>query len=128
MDRIGRSAGPRVVDEPGQRLGAQAPVDEPLLVPDGLQRACRHLGHQREDVRTSEGSEPDLRRRRRVGISGRDRCADGEKDQAGLVVRLIQRIDVDPLAQIAQIADVVRGGVDRVAVVLEAFCEASQSP
>src|SRR5260221_8136812 len=37
-----------------------------------------------------------------------------QQDQAGLVIRLIEGIDMHPLAQVAQVADVARDGVELV--------------
>ena len=63
MDRIVEYSEPLHLDGPAKLLGPQAPMDKPLLIPDVLQRTRCRFSCQRQDGRSSEGSEADLRQR-----------------------------------------------------------------
>src|SRR5438034_10870668 len=69
MQGITGGAGQPVVDSSAELLRAQAPVHEPLLVPDSLQRARRYLRQDCNGVRRAERPEA-LRGGTVVGIAG----------------------------------------------------------
>src|SRR4051794_29859279 len=92
---------------------AQAAVDEPLLVPDRLQRAGRYLGDEALEVRLAQRPEAGLVGHR-VGIAGVERRAQPaalvrrDQDQARVQVGLEQLVDVDVLRQVAPAVEVLR--------------------
>jgi hypothetical protein len=90
------SADDVVVDAAAELLGPHAPVDLPLLVPDGLEGSNVDLRHEGLHVREAELDEAALVRRRlaRNAVRKRDhRGREAEEDDGRVQVRPERRVD-----------------------------------
>jgi hypothetical protein len=103
-----------VVDAAAGLLGAQAPVDQPFVVPGGLHGGIRRAGHLVQDVGGAEGDDTGLGGVLAVGVGlgqhlrpvvGHIVEQDQGRDQGALVGEVAMR----PLAQIAAVADEPQG-------------------
>src|SRR6266851_9298049 len=121
MDRVVACSEPIHLDAPAKFLGPQAPMDEPLLIPNVLQRPRRRFACQRQDRRSAEGSEADLRQRSvriephiaraaspavvnaPVWIPGVGEITVVEQIDTGDEVRLEKRVDIYVMRQITAI-------------------------
>src|SRR5262245_30148233 len=115
MDRIVGRARHAVVDAARESFGAQPPVHEPLLIPDGLQRRSRYGAQDAGDVWSAERPEAYLRPRGSIRIAFVERRAQTEENQKRIEVGLKEHVYVNPLAEVASIADVA---MDRVVLIL----------
>src|SRR5438552_2295052 len=109
-------------------------MHEPFLIPARFERAARHFGHETEDVRAAKRAETGLVLQRIVRIAFVKRSASpavpiplpsrpehAEQNQTGLMVSLIESIDVDPFSQIAEAADIPGRGIELVRGRLESI-------
>src|SRR5262245_13067595 len=120
MDRIVGGASHSVVNAAREGFGAQPPVNEPFLIPNGLQRGSRYGAEDAGDVRSAERAEACLRPRVVVRIVRVRRRAQAEQYQQRVEISLKEHVNVYPLAEVAAIANVA---MDRVELILA--CDAA---
>src|SRR6185312_637447 len=102
----------------GKSLRSKAAMHEPLLVPDGLERARGDFGDNYTDVRTAEGAEARLCSGMVVRVTRIERRSHstacflisdfgrGDQNLGGVEKGLVNHVDVHPAIQVATIADV----------------------
>ena len=89
-------------------FGTETAMHEPLLIPDGLEGACRYLTDETENVRAAESSEADLFCGGSIWITGINRIVPAEQYQAGVEITFIKRVHMDPLAEIPHADHIAR--------------------
>src|SRR5260370_9737860 len=112
MEWIELRSGHHHMHQAAEGFGPQRAMDEPLLIPDGLQRTRRDLGDERLDVWCAESAEALLICRGDIRIPRVKWCADIDQIKTGVEVGLEPHIDMDVGGEIASIAAIASHRTD----------------
>src|SRR5207245_8456063 len=120
MQPVAGLAGPGKVDVTSKLFRPDRAMNEPLLIPDGLEGSRGHFRKQSLDVGIAERAEPHLGARlagekvRAIRIPRVEGSSIVDQPQTGVEVGLEEHVNVHIRAQIATVPDVARRRVDAI--------------
>src|SRR5262249_39571832 len=93
-------------------LRPQTAMNKPFLKPDGFESSSRHSTQHAGNKRITKSSKANLSWRCVVRIRAVARRIQVQQDQQGFKVGLKEDVTMNPLSQVAAVADVARYGIE----------------